>query len=41
MAYLWRPPSDLKLSLEREAKKTGISMNSLLILICRSYLEEA
>lgn len=40
MAYVWRPPSDLKISLEKEAKKIGISMNSLLILICRDYLEK-
>lgn len=40
MAYVWRPPLDLKLSLEEEAKKIGISMNSLLIMICRNYLEK-
>lgn len=40
MAYIWRPPSDLKQSLEVEAKRIGISMNSLLIMICRTYFEK-
>lgn len=40
MAYIWRPPSDLKISLEKEAREIGISMNSLLILICRKYLQK-
>ena len=39
MAYIWRPPEDLKKQLQEKAKEMGIPLNGLLILICREYLK--
>lgn len=38
MAYIWRPPEELKSQLQSLAKKMGIPLSNLLILICRDYL---
>lgn len=38
MAYVWRPPMDLKSQLQKKAKDMGIPLSNLLILICREYL---
>lgn len=39
MAYVWRPPEDLKSKLQQIARQMGIPLSNLLILICREYLD--